>query len=53
MTRYEQLQEEKNNFLKAAKKTSDKNIAALWKYRASEIQERINNLTVEEAAKEI
>lgn len=53
MTRYEELQEEKNNFLKAAKKASDKNTAALWEYRASEIQEKIDNLTVEEAAKEI
>lgn len=53
MTRYEELQEEKNNFLKAAKKASDKNMAALWEHRAGEIQEKINNLTVEEAAREI
>lgn len=53
MTRYEGLQEKKNNFLKAAKNASNKNMAALWEHRASQIQEKIDNLTVEEAAKEI
>ena len=53
MTRYEELQEEKINFLKAAKKASDKNMAALWKHRAEETQEKINSLSVAEAEKEI
>ena len=53
MTRYEKLQEEKNKFLKAARKAINKNMAALWEHRASQIQEKIDNFTVEEAAKEI
>ena len=53
MTRYEELKEEKNNFINAAKKAKDKNMANLWKYRAEEIQKKINSLTVAEAEKEI
>ena len=53
MTRYEELKEEKENFIRAAKKASDKNMVALWKHRADETQEKIDSLTVAEAEKEI
>lgn len=53
MTRYEELKEEKENFIRAAKNAKDKNMVALWKHRAEEIQKKINSLTVAEAEKEI
>lgn len=53
MTRYEELKEEKENFIRAAKNAKDKNMVALWKHRADETQEKIDSLTVAEAEKEI
>ena len=53
MTRYEELKQEKDNFIRAAKNAKDKNMVALWKHRADVIQGKINSLSVAEAEKEI
>ena len=53
MTRYEKLKEEKENFLRAAKNAVNKFMEKLWKQRANDVQERINKLTVAEAATKI
>lgn len=53
MTRYEELKQEKDNFIRAAKNAKDKNMIVLWKHRADETQEKIDSLSVAEAEKEI
>ena len=53
MTKYEKLYEQKQNFLRAAKKSTDKNMISLWKNRADVIQMKINNLTVAMAEQKI
>lgn len=53
MTKYARLKKIKDNFIKAAANAKCNFMISLWTKRADDIQNEIDNMTIEEASSEI
>ena len=53
MTKYAKLKTMKDNFSKAASMARSNDMIALWVTRAEDVQKQMDEMTLEEASKEV